>query len=80
MKLYPTWVWSISLTKTEAVVYLKKKMCKTCAFILTLSTQFIFRGEEFYPSVDNVNYGGQGKVSEAAVDRMVADLEKQYVN
>ena len=33
-----------------------------------------------FPSVDDVNYGGQGKVPEAAVDRMVADLEKQYVN
>ena len=30
-----------------------------------------------YPNVDDVNYGGQGKVPEAAVDRMVADLEKQ---
>jgi len=30
-----------------------------------------------YPSVDDVNYGGEGKVPEAAVDRMVADLEKQ---
>ena len=33
-----------------------------------------------FPSVDDVNYGGRGKVPEAAVDRMVADLEKQYVN
>ena len=33
-----------------------------------------------FPCVDDVNYGGQGKVPEAAVDRMVADLEKQYVN
>ncbi|XP_044177820.1 pre-mRNA-splicing factor syf2-like isoform X1 [Acropora millepora] len=35
------------------------------------------RGEAMFPSVDDVNYGGQGKVPEAAVDRMVADLEKQ---
>ncbi|KAK2570618.1 Pre-mRNA-splicing factor syf2 [Acropora cervicornis] len=34
------------------------------------------RGEAMFPSVDDVNYGGQGKVPEAAVDRMVADLEK----
>lgn len=30
-----------------------------------------------YRSIDDVNYGGDGKVPEAAVDRMVADLEKQ---
>ncbi|KAM7447836.1 pre-mRNA-splicing factorsyf2 [Porites harrisoni] len=35
------------------------------------------KGEAMYPSVDDVTYGGQGKVPEAAVDRMVADLEKQ---
>ncbi|XP_020622031.1 pre-mRNA-splicing factor syf2-like isoform X1 [Orbicella faveolata] len=35
------------------------------------------KGEGMYPSVDDVNYGGEGKVPEAAVDRMVADLEKQ---
>jgi len=35
------------------------------------------KGLALYPSVDDVNYGGQGKVPEAAVDRMVADLEKQ---
>ena len=38
---------------------------------------YFFRGEAMYPSVDDVTYGGQGKVPEAAVDRMVADLEKQ---
>lgn len=35
------------------------------------------KGEGMYRSVDDVNYGGEGKVPEAAVDRMVADLEKQ---
>ena len=35
------------------------------------------RGEAMYPSVDDVTYGGEGKVPEAAVDRMVSDLEKQ---
>lgn len=30
-----------------------------------------------FPTVDDVSYGGQGKVPKAAVDRMVADLEKQ---
>lgn len=35
------------------------------------------KGEAMFPSVDDVNYGGRGKVPEAAVDRMVADLEKQ---
>lgn len=30
-----------------------------------------------YRNVDDLNYGGQGKVPEVAVDRMVADLEKQ---
>ncbi|XP_032234825.2 pre-mRNA-splicing factor syf2 isoform X2 [Nematostella vectensis] len=34
-------------------------------------------GEAFTPSVDNLSYGGEGKVSEAGIDRMVADLEKQ---
>jgi len=38
---------------------------------------FNCRGEGMYRSVDDVNYGGEGKVPEAAVDRMVADLEKQ---
>lgn len=33
-----------------------------------------------FPTVDDVSYGGQGKVPKAAVDRMVADLEKQYVH
>ncbi|RMX39710.1 hypothetical protein pdam_00008064 [Pocillopora damicornis] len=34
-------------------------------------------GEAMFPTVDDVSYGGQGKVPKAAVDRMVADLEKQ---
>ncbi|XP_031568168.1 pre-mRNA-splicing factor syf2-like [Actinia tenebrosa] len=34
-------------------------------------------GEELYPTVDNLNYGGEGKVPEEAIDRMVDDLEKQ---
>lgn len=29
-----------------------------------------------YRSVDDVNYGGDGKVLEVVVDRMVVDLEK----
>ena len=32
-----------------------------------------------YPTVNNIGYGGEGKVSKEGVDRMVADLEKQYV-
>ncbi|XP_058952994.2 pre-mRNA-splicing factor syf2-like [Pocillopora verrucosa] len=35
------------------------------------------KGEAMFPTVDDVSYGGQGKVPKAAVDRMVADLEKQ---
>lgn len=30
-----------------------------------------------YPDADSLSYGGQGKTSEAAIDRMVADLDKQ---
>lgn len=30
-----------------------------------------------FPTANNITYGGEGKVSEAGVDRMVADLEKQ---
>ncbi|RDD43612.1 Pre-mRNA-splicing factor syf2 [Trichoplax sp. H2] len=33
--------------------------------------------EELYPDADSLSYGGQGKTSEAAIDRMVADLDKQ---
>lgn len=35
------------------------------------------RGAEAFPGAHNVMYGGEGKVSEQAVDRMVEDLEKQ---
>lgn len=52
----------------------------TSDFILDwtrMNTCYFCRGEAMYPSVDDVTYGGQGKVPEAAVDRMVADLEKQ---
>jgi hypothetical protein len=35
------------------------------------------RGDELYPTVDNLSYGGEGKVPEEAIDRMVDDLEKQ---
>jgi len=42
-----------------------------------MNTAICCRGEGMYRSVDDVNYGGEGKVPEAAVDRMVADLEKQ---
>lgn len=42
-----------------------------------MNTCYFCRGEAMYPSVDDVTYGGQGKVPEVAVDRMVADLEKQ---
>lgn len=38
----------------------------------------LFRGETAFPSAHNVMYGSDGKCSEGAVDRMVADLEKQY--
>lgn len=34
-------------------------------------------GETAFPSAHNVMYGSDGKCSEGAVDRMVADLEKQ---
>jgi len=35
------------------------------------------RGDEAFPGAHNLMYGGEGKVSEQAVDRMVDDLEKQ---
>ena len=35
------------------------------------------RGEALYPVVDNLQYGGEGKVPEANIDRLVADVEKQ---
>ncbi len=38
-----------------------------------------FSGETFYPGVDTLVHGGSGKVSREGVDRMVNDLEKQYV-
>ena len=38
-----------------------------------------YRGESFYPGVNNLSYGGSGKVSSAGIERMVADLEKQWV-
>ena len=34
---------------------------------------------EMFPTVDSVSYGGAGKVSEDAIDRMVNDLDKQWV-
>ena len=33
-----------------------------------------------YPTANNISYGGEGKVSKDGVDRMVADLEKQWVD
>jgi len=35
------------------------------------------RGDDFYPGVNSLGYGGRGKVSQAGIDRMVADLGKQ---
>ena len=38
---------------------------------------FIHRGEDIYPGVNSLSYGGAGHVSNEGIDRMVADLEKQ---
>ena len=38
---------------------------------------FQFRGEKAFPTADSINYGGEGKVTEEAIDRMVNDLGKQ---
>lgn len=38
---------------------------------------FQFRGEKAFPTADSINYGGEGKVPEEAIDRMVNDLGKQ---
>ena len=37
----------------------------------------IFRGDNNFPSAHNLMYGTEDKVSEAGIDRMVNDLEKQ---
>ena len=34
-------------------------------------------GEDFFPGVNTLLHGTSSKVSQAGVDRMVADLEKQ---
>lgn len=34
-------------------------------------------GEDFYPGVNSLAYGGSGAVSQDGIDRMVADLDKQ---
>eukprot|EP00112_Aurelia_sp_Birch-Aquarium-sp1_P017217 Seg397.31 transcript_id=Seg397.31/GoldUCD/mRNA.D3Y31 product="Pre-mRNA-splicing factor syf2" protein_id=Seg397.31/GoldUCD/D3Y31 len=34
-------------------------------------------GEKAFPTADSINYGGEGKVPEEAIDRMVNDLGKQ---
>ena len=36
-------------------------------------------GEDFYPGVNTLLHGGEGGVSEAGMERMAADLEKQWV-
>lgn len=37
-------------------------------------------GEDFFPGVNTLLHGTSSKVSQAGVDRMVADLEKQWVD
>ena len=34
-------------------------------------------GEDFYPGVNTLLHGGEGGVSEAGMEKMAADLEKQ---
>ncbi len=34
-------------------------------------------GADFYPTVNTLLHGGDGGASEAGMDRMVADLDKQ---
>ena len=34
-------------------------------------------GADFYPGVNTLLHGGKGGATEAGIDRMVADLEKQ---
>lgn len=34
-------------------------------------------GEDFYPGVNTLLHGSSSKVSQAGIDRMVEDLEKQ---
>ena len=44
---------------------------------ISIKSIFISRGENAFPSAHSLSYGGEGKVSEAAIDRMVQDLGKQ---
>ena len=37
---------------------------------------YVFRGEDFYPGVNSL-LQDSGQVSQAAIDRMTGDLEKQ---
>ena len=40
---------------------------------------FMFSGDNAFPSAHNLMYGGDAKCKEDNIDRMVNDLEKQYV-
>ena len=40
---------------------------------------FVFSGDNAFPSAHNLMYGGDAKCKEDNIDRMVNDLEKQYV-
>lgn len=39
----------------------------------------MFSGDNAFPSAHNLMYGGDAKCKEDNIDRMVNDLEKQYV-
>ena len=68
--------WQLSRLLKNFLTTLTRLLILELEWMNTLLITF-FRGEAMYPSADDVTYGGQGKVPEAAVDRMVADLEKQ---
>ncbi len=46
--------------------------------LYVISYHFLLsRGDKAFPGAHSIHHGGEGKVSEEAVDRMVADLDKQ---
>lgn len=48
-------------------------------FLIELTLCISSRGDKAFPGAHNMDHGGDGKVPEAGIDRMVEDLEKQLV-
>ena len=53
-------------------------MATSCASqYIIQSIVLLPRGENAFPTAHSLSYGGDGKVAESAIDRMVEDLDKQ---